>query len=761
MSRKLVLRGHILFIILLIGLGLSAQGTVRGHIFDAESGDPVSYATVFLQGTTYGTSTDIDGFYSLNGIPAGDYNLVAQFLGYDSTAVMIVVKDGAITNKQLSMTVGGINLNTIEISAKKEQAKTEVQISKLSITPKEIQRLPSASGDPDIAQYLTVVPGVVFSGDQGGKLYIRGGSPIQTKVLLDGMTIYNPFHSIGFFSVFETDIIRNIDVLTGGFNAEHAGRISAVLDIKTREGNKKRFSGVLSGSPFQTKLLVEGPIKKLEGPGSGSASFILTGKYSYLDETSKEVYSHINNGEGLPYNFRDLYGKVSLVGGNGSKFNAFGFNYNDRANFSGISTFDWDSYGAGVNFTLIPLTSNFIVGGTIAFSDYKSSFSSPNSSAPRTSGVNGFNALIDFTYFGATSEVNYGIEVNGFSTDFSFRNNLGNTIEQKNNSTEIGGFVSFKEKFGGLVIEPSIRLQYYASLSEFSFEPRLGLKYNISDNLRFKMAGGLYSQNLISTINDRDVVNLFVGFLSGPDERIFDPNGDVASSRLQKAIHGVAGLEIDLPSQITLNIEPYFKDFTQLISLNRNKLNGTDSNFSTETGLAYGIDVSISKSIGDLDIWSTYSYAKVNRDDGEQVYPTNFDRRHNVNFLASMTFGATDAWESSIRWNFGSGFPFTQTQGFYSNFNFADGIETDVVQGNPDLGIIFADDRNGGRLPAYHRLDFSIKRHIKLGKYTKLTATASLTNAYDRDNIFYFDRVNQTRVDQLPILPSIGLRFEW
>ena len=193
------------------------------------------------------------------------------------------------------------------------------------ITPKEIKQLPSVGGEPDLAQYLQVVPGVVFTGDQGGQLYIRGGSPVQNKVLLDGMIIYNPFHSIGLFSVFDADIIRNADVYTGGFGAQYGGRISSIMDITTRDGNKNRLAGKVSATTFGAKLLLEGPIVKQKEEGGGSSSFIFSLKNSYLNQTSKSLYSYIDT-NGLPYKFTDLYGKISLNGNNGSKFNLFGFN---------------------------------------------------------------------------------------------------------------------------------------------------------------------------------------------------------------------------------------------------------------------------------------------------------------------------------------------------------------------------------------------------------------------------------------------------
>jgi hypothetical protein len=402
-----------------------------------------------------------------------------------------------------------------------------------------------------------------------------------------------------------------------------------------------------------------------------------------------------------------------------------------------------------------------LINGVVSYSDYDISLREADE-APRTSGINGFNAGLNFTYFASNSEINYGFDISGFRTDLRFRNFLGITLENFNNTTEIAGYAKYRQHAGKLILEPSIRAQFYASLGDFSIEPRFAFKLNMSDRVRFKLSGGLYAQNLISTVSERDIVNLFVGFLSGPEERIYEPNSNIETShRLQKAVHGIAGLEIDLSDRLQLNIEPYIKKFGQLISLNRNKLNAQDPNFMTETGTAKGLDISARYESAEYYLWFSYSLGNVTRDDGEQVYPTNFDRRHNINFLGSFRFGNKLLWEFGARWNFGSGFPFTLTQGFYGQYNFIDGLDTDYITGNPDLGIIYDDARNSGRLPTYHRMDISLKRKFELGKYTSIEANASVTNLYDRDNIFYFDRVRYERVDQLPILPSLGLTFNF
>ncbi len=766
-----------LWLFLLASSTVFAQtGSVRGNIFDKDTGEPIISGTVRIQGTNIGTNTNVDGFFSLSDIEVGNYKLVATYIGYDSLVVDIKIEDGSIVYKSMYMIEGGIELDAVQVSAEKQKAKNEVQVSIVRVTPKQIKALPSTGGEADIAQYLPVLPGVVFTGDQGGQLYIRGGSPVQNKILLDGMTIYNPFHSIGFFSVFETEAIRSVDVLTGGFNAEYGGRISAIVDIKTKEGNKKRLGGVVSVNPFQGKVLLEGPIKKLK-EGGGSTSFIFTGKHSYINETSKFLYSYaadttlynfagadtsLNKKDlGLPYSFTDVYGKLSFVAPNGSKLNLFGFNFKDKVDYTGFANLEWKNFGAGADFTLIPSTSSMIVGGNITFSDYEIQLIEQDN-APRFSSITSFNAGLNFTYFGRNNEFKYGFDINGFSTKFQFQNFLGITISQEDFTTELSGFFKYRQKINKLIIEPSLRLQYYASLSDFSVEPRLGLKYNATSNLRFKFAGGLYSQNLISTVNERDVVNLFVGFLSGPEETIYKPGTtEKTDHNLQKAIHGIFGVEYDLTRNIALNVEPYYKKFTQLININRNKLLATDPDFATETGDAYGVDFSVKYENKSIYLWLTYSYAFVNRDDGEQVYPTIFDRRHNVNALITYTFGSNDQWETSARWNMGSGFPFTQTAGFYENEIFEEGLETEVLTNNGDLGIIYSDKRNGGRLPYYHRLDLSFKRTFTFSKYSKLEAIFSLTNAYNRENIFFVDRVTNSRVNQLPILPSLGIIFSF
>ncbi len=730
------------------------NGTLRGHIYNEATGEAVSFGNVILSGTDYHAITDLDGFFIFSEIPAGTYDLKAVFYGFDSLTTSVTLQADQVKYLKLFMTESSIQLQTINVSATMEQRRNEVNVSRITVTPKQIKALPSTGGEADIAQYLMVLPGVISTGDQGGQIYIRGGSPVQNKVLLDGMTIYNPFHSIGFFSVFETEAIKSAEVLSGAFSAEYGGRISAVVDLKTREGDKTRFGGLVSASPFQVKGLLEGPITPFNPERKSSSSFLVTGKHSILDKTSPVLYDYATEDSlGLPYSYTDIYGKMSFLSGEGSKVDFFGFSFTDGVQLEDIAKLDWVSGGGGLNFKLIPGASNMIISGTLAYSKYDINLQEADD-APRKNSIGGFNALFDFQSFGKNSTLNYGFELNGIATSLAFRNFVGITFEQNENTTELAGYVSYRQKTGALIIEPGLRAQFYASLGDFSIEPRLAIKSNFSDRFRLKFAAGKYSQNLISTVNERDIVNLFVGFLSGPEEQLYEPGTqNPTKDKLQKAWHMLGGFEFEVGKGYEVNVEGYYKGFSQLIGVNRNKLSEEDPDFSTETGNAYGVDFSVSRQTQKMLIWATYSLGFVNRDDGQQVYPTHFERRHNINLLLSYTLGRT--WEVGFRWNYGSGFPFTLTQGFYGQYDLLNGIDSDVLTDNPDLGIIYSEKRNSGHLPDYNRVDVSLKKTIEFNKNLKLELLASVTNVTDRSNIFYFDRVSYTRVDQLPIIPSL------
>jgi hypothetical protein len=748
---------YFLSLLLLLSLSgaFSQTGSIKGMVFDESNGEIISFATVLVKGTALGAITDDNGIFSIDKIPVGDYEIRISYLGYDSLVVPVSVSAMNAPVQKYYLRKLFIELEGMEISAEKIIAQTETRVSVVNITPKQILRMPSIGGVPDLAQYLQVLPGVIFTGDQGGQLYIRGGTPIQNKVLLDGLIVYNPFHSIGLFSVFDTDILKNVQVYTAGFGAEYGGRISSIMDVKTRDGNKKRFSGKVDVSTFSGKVLLEGPFLKQKESKSTSISFLLSLRGSYLEQTSKWFYKYADK-NGLPYNYLDGYGKIAIETGNGSKINLFGFSFNDRVRYPDIAAFQWNAWGGGTSFLFLPYNSKMIVEGTVAISSYKMNLEEEITSE-RNSSINTLNIGMDFAYLAGKNTLSYGLEVLGTWTDYKFARF---NIREYNFNSELGLYLKFKWTLKKFLIEPGFRLQAFASQSFVSPEPRLAIKYNINNDVRLKFSGGLYAQNIMGATSDQDVVNLFYGFLTVPDVVKDSLNGRLIKSSVQKAQHAVIGLEWDPIKSMTINIEGYIKNFSQLTNINRYQIFEDDEEFILESGIAYGGDINAKWEYKRFYFSAVYSLNWVTRNDGVIIYRTHFDRRHNLNLLASYSFGKRNCWQIDVRWNYGSGFPFTKTRGLYPQLTYIQSVSGEIIRVNEDLGVAL-DSINKGQLPDYHRLDVHVKRKFFISESCLMEVGIGATNVYNYYNIFYVNRVTADKIYQLPILWSLNANISF
>jgi hypothetical protein len=756
---------------------ISQTSTIRGFVFDAETGEPAPYVKIYIRELSTGSVSDLNGFFSIPKVAPGTYTVEATSVQFAKQVQNVVVEAGKqFIEIRFDMKSDKI-LEEVIISAEQQQKTTNVQTSITRMDQAQVERIPTLGGESDVLAAFSITPGVVTTGDQGGQLYVRGGTPIQNRTLLDGMTIYSPFHSIGFFSVFETELIKNVDIYTGGFSSKYGGRISSVVDITYRDGNKSKFSGKASLSPFMARLIVEGPMARLKDPKS-SLTYVVSGKQSLLEQTAKPLYPYMNDRKGLPFNFTDIYGKMTANLGGRSKVSVFGFGMHDGANFNGVANLNWKSYGGGMNFSVLPSNSPLFIKGHVNASSYALSLEEQNL-APRTSSINGFEMGFDFSYATANSgEISFGINVEGFSTNFATFNEIGRIIRDENFSTELNPYFNYRYVSTRWVIETGLRLQYYASYVTASPEPRAGVKYNVSDVFRLKMSGGRYSQNFTSANSDRDVVNLFNGLLSAPfnvQSTFVKPNGEVVTgirNGIQYAWHAVTGFEVDLSKNMSLNVEGYYKYFDRLSNINLNKLYDDIAEFSLiddvfkkdfiiENGEAYGMDALLKHQTPRTYLWLGYSLGKVTRWDGFINYATVFDRRHNINLVFTYLFGKKKNIEVSARWNYGSGLPFTPTAGFYQSENFSNGVSTDYISSNPNFVETILGPLNSSRLPDYHRLDVSAKYPIEIKGKEPIEVTLGITNLYNRQNVFYVNRMTSQVIYQLPILPSVGISYRW
>ncbi len=765
------------FALLLAVLGIQAQNSIQGAVYDAENGEAIPYATITLDSTTRGVVTDLNGFFILNQIPDGNYTLRVRFIGYEDYTVRLALKGKQTKRMNIQLKESAQTLEEVEItSTRREERRLNTQVSVEKISASQIQQMPSIGGQSDLAQYIQVLPGVSSTGDQGGQLYIRGGSMIQNLCLLDGMIVYNPFHSIGLYSIFETDVILNADIYTGGFGAEYGGRLSSVMDIKTRDGNKKRHAGKVGLNTFSASAILEGPLKKERNDNPSSITYLLTAKGSYLSTTSQLFYPYVDGG--LPYDFFDLYGKLTFSSGTGSKASVFGFRFDDRVDgYQSISDYHWNNVGGGANFVLVTGTSSNLEG-TVAYSDYTIALDDI-SGKPKSSSISGFNVHLGVTNFFPIGKFTYGIAMEGYQTEYQYTNEYNIARHQDENTTQLSVYGTYHLEKGKWLIDPGFRLVYYASLSEASPEPRLALKYSLNDKLRFKMAGGLYSQILLDARSDNDIVNLFSGFLTGSGSLNMPSYylGEPVNGCMQRSQHLVLGVEYDFLDHLTLNGEFYLKNFGKLLNMNSHQYYDRNdpaylpggifekapyyyTDFIIESGRATGFDVSACYDAERLYLWFTYSLAWVQRTDEVQTYHPHYDRRHSVNLLATYYLGKEKEWELSGRFAFGTGYPFTQTLGLYEDIPMGGGIPTDYRQENGDMGVVYGE-LYGGRLPAYHRFDANVKRRFSIGARSILEVSAGATNIYNRENIFYFDRLTYSRINQLPIMGSLGLSLKF
>ncbi len=773
------------FSLLLTHFCFTQENVIRGFVYDNDNGEPVPFVQVQLIPTVQSQklayiSTDVNGFFSFAKVMAGTYVVKVNDGSYKlfEKEVVLTVASG-ITEVRIDLLNpdDAKGIETVVISAETKAKTTEVLMSQIKLDKKGLERIPSVGAENDIVGAFSVTPGVVTTGDQGGQLYVRGGTPIQNKILLDGMTIYNPFHSIGFFSIFETELVKNVDIYTGGFDSKYGGRISSIMDITYRDGNRKEFGGKVSVSPFMAKLVVEGPISKQKTEGGGSSSYVFSLKHSLLDYTSKSLYRGVNNGNGLPFNFTDVYGKLTFGSGQGSKISVFGFHNIDSVDYNGSASLKFSQSGGGTSFILVPSGSPVFIRGHVNASNFSTTFTEQGS-APRFSKIGGAELGFDFSYYLKNeSQLDYGVAINYFKTEFITYNEAKSEISFPSTTIEIGGYVNYKYVSPRWVIQPGLRIQAYSSLSTISIEPRFGAKFNATDKVRLKFSGGRYSQNFTSGSSDRDIVNLFNGLLSAPTDvqkEFVNQFGNESNPKngLQYSWHSIIGGEYDLNKYFSVNLEGYFKYFPRLSNINPNKLFSNDQEFAEvddvykkdfliESGVSYGADLLIKYTRERFFFWGVYSYGKSTRWDGFEFYTPVFDRRHNLNLVGTYAFGKKKDLEVNVRWNFGSGLPFTPTNGYYQPDNFSNGVTTDITSTNSQSVGVLLGEFNSKRLPTYHRLDITVKKQFRFKNKTDLEIVLGITNVYDRNNIFYVNRVTNEKIYQFPFLPSLGVSYKF
>jgi len=396
-------------IIIALGVLLSAltidansqtKATLKGIVLDQNTSQPVIGAHIYLPDGQTGSASDENGFFQVTGLNSLKYTFFISAIGYETKSISVDLSQKKFIEERILLIPKTQEINQLVISGRAQQKRTETNISVHHLDAKQIEKIPAYGATPDLVQYLQMLPGITFTGDQGGQLYIRGGSQSMNKFLVDGISLYNPIHSMGLFSVIDTDILQGADVYTGGFGAKFSGAIASAMDVRIRTGNMKEFNASVSVDPFQTSVLAEGPIVKKNESRNFSISYLLSGKQSLIDRTSS-FYPHLES-NGLPFSFRDFLGKISMRGNSGDKLDVLVFNNSDGVNYPGLVNMNWQSMGGGIQATIFPYQSKAQMHPYIYYSSYKIDYQTEDQK-PSSSLVNGFQAGLSYKQRSLTS----------------------------------------------------------------------------------------------------------------------------------------------------------------------------------------------------------------------------------------------------------------------------------------------------------------------------------------------------------------------
>ncbi len=754
-------RLSLLLIIVVLGLA-EARGqnaVLRGFVTDRADGQPIQGVNVVLtdEGDAFlGSASSRDGVFAISGIPPGRYFLAASFIGYSTHRDTLVLEAGEIRPYNFALDITSGVLGDVLVEAENEGAGAAgVAAGIQSIRPRDIQLIPSPDLSGDLASYLATLPGVVSSGDQGGQLFIRGGEPTQNQVLLDGILIYQPFHLIGFYSAIPSAILNVSDVYAGGFGAKYGGRMSSVIDISTRNGNKQRFSGEFSAAPFISAGLLEGPLIK------GKVSFLMSGRFDVIEEGAARIID-----AQLPYAFNDQFIKVHAIASENTRISVTGLRSYDRGILGAQTAADadsiknqvtWKNDAIGARYVMLPTNIPVEAEILVSLSTIENSFG-PEATPSRHSRAREINASANVTHFNPGFDIEWGMYFKFNQLD----SELSGLFQDLNDDTEFisnaGGYVQtempvIERDDMDLTVEPGLRLSSFPSKGRNFLEPRARLIFNYGMH-QLSAAAGIYHQEFVGLSDRRDAGDVFTAWTSSP------------TGRVPQAIHFLGGYQINPWPWLTVALEGFYKDLEQLSVAEWTSFPRFTIRIQPATGTVRGADARIEVNAGPFYGFLNYGYSKVEYvaqqteieywfGPGGYSYSPPHDRRHQANAVGSLNFGG---FTLNVRWQYGSGLPFSEALGF-DEFVLMDGPK-DQFEEPGETRVLYAYPY-GGRLPDYHRLDISAEYKVEFGAETALTVLASATNSYDRTNLFYIDLFTLERLDQLPFIPALGLKLEF
>ncbi len=783
----------LLLLAVLLGSTLFAQSgnkfTISGYISDGASGEELISANIFDVRSAKGTVTNTYGFYSLT-LPKDSVILSVSYIGYETQTFRLYLdKD---INLDISLS-DAVELSTVEVvGTKVDRIEEDAQMSRVEVPVEQIKKVPALLGEVDVLKTLQLLPGVQSGGEGQSGLYVRGGSPDQNLILLDGVPVYNVSHLLGFFSVFNADAIKNVTLTKGGFPARFGGRLSSVLEINMKEGNLSEFHGEGSIGLVSSKLSLEGPIVK------DKASFIVSARRTYIDILAQPFIRQAAKEDDVDLKlklfFYDLNAKVNvklndkhrLYLSSYSGSDVFGIDsretYSDGDMFNIDNQTDWGNVTTALRWNY-QINNKLFANTTLTYSQFRFDFlaaiediydGNKNAfSAKYTSGIYDIAGKVDFDYipnpnhyirFGA-SATHHRYDPGAFQFDLEADDVDFDTIigSQEAKSMEYSIYLEDEISIGALKANVGIHASGFkvrGNESEFyySIQPRLGLRYLLDNDLAIKASFATMAQYINLLTNES---------LSLPTD-LWVPS--TARVRPQTSWQVAAGVAKTLWDKYEFSVEGYYKQMKNVVSYKEGvDFIGLENDWQDKVtqgdGEAYGVEVFLQKKKGKTTGWLGYTlswnWRQFDEINGGERYPFKYDRRHDVSLVLSHQLSKRVSITGA--WVYGTGNSITLPL-----FRYTTPVYVDIEGGNVFVREVETiGKKNAFRMNAYHRMDINFEFYKKKRKYERWW-TIGAYNVYNRKNPYFIyagrdDEGNRTfkQVSLFPIIPSVSWRFKF
>lgn len=744
-----------LWLLLLLPAAVQAQAVVRGRV-TSPAAEAVAAAVLTLGDRT--AVSDSLGRFHFDDVRPGNYLLRATRIGYAAYERILAITESI--EIEIRLTDAPVLIESVTAEGRRARVRFETQAGATTreLSKGELKLIPGLA-EADVMRAVESLPGVVSTSDFSSAFNVRGGSADQNLIQLDGIPIYNPFHVAGVFSVFNSDMVERAELLAGGFPAEYGGRVSSVLNVITDLGSED-FNVSGGVSVLATRLAVGGEL-----PANGR--FRVGARRSYFDQLLKPFFD-------FPYYLHDLQLGAELWSSPTSRFSVSGYLGDDVLSFAGVDSFPlqvnwkWGNRVAGAAWT-----KTLRQGGEIdvrsSYSRFTTSIVFPEFSDTRFSSKMQHGLVrAGITLPRGRHELKFGAEVNRMWYANIFES--GGTVFREGNEIawqpSVYAQTTYRPRQSWL-IELGVRNDGFlpnAGEGVAKLSPRVALKHFFADgNVAAKLAAGRYTQFLHSVRDEEFPIGIDVWILSG----LRAPH--VVSDQVQ------AGVELFPAEGWYAAIEAYHRRFDGLVTNNfADDPNDDFDDMLAGEGLSYGGDLVVRKDEGALQGFLTLSYLKAWRqfpdfltglEDAPPVrYPPIYDRRMEMDVV--LRFPLPRGWDGGVRWNFGSGLPYTRAIGSFAYYEYgvSTGQRRRFEQDTTEVGVLL-EPRNSSRFPAYHRLDMSIRKTFTKG-WGKLTPHLDILNVYNRKNVlfYYYDYnvspATRSGTSMFPFLPTIGVEVQ-